>query len=157
MRFAILDHLNTMCMDYIRSCEGCNASPDGASVRLFNRQILGLHAFGLHIIKRLIIPINSPLQSPIGHAATALEQVDPPGQHTIKRHRRPSITVRNTRAHHGPRRVLAAASRQPYTSLRRPLPIMEFSQRPHDGALLAIVRTISSYIIYVLHTAPLVS
>jgi hypothetical protein len=132
-----------MCMDDILSCEGCTASPDEASVRLFNRHILGLHEVGFHILKRLTIPIGSPLQSPIGHAATALEQVGPPGQHTIKRHRRPSITVGHVRAHHGPCRVLPAAPRQPYTSLRWPLPIMEFSQRPRAGATLTMVRIIS--------------
>jgi len=68
-----------MHMDYIFSCEGCTASPDEASVRLFNRHILGLHELGFHILKRLIIPIDSPLQSPIGDAPRALEQVDPLG------------------------------------------------------------------------------
>jgi hypothetical protein len=96
-------------MDDILSCEGCTASPDEASVRLFNRHRLDLHAFGFYILKRFIIPIDSPLQSPIRHAATALEQVGPRGQHTIKRHRRPSITLRNARVHHGPCRVLPAA------------------------------------------------
>jgi hypothetical protein len=114
-------------MDYILSCEGRTASPNEASVRLFNRHILGLHELGFYILKRLIIPIDSPLQSPIGHTATALEHVGPPGQHIITRQRRPSITVRNAPVHHGPCRVLPAAPRQPYTSLRRPLPIMEFS------------------------------
>lgn len=137
-------------MDGIRSCEGCTASPDEASVRRFNRHILGLHELGFHILKRLIIPIDSPLQSPIGDAATALEQVDPLGQHVITRHRRPSITVGHAYTPHGLRCVLPGAPRLPYTSLRRLLPLMEFSQRPPAGATLAMVRIISclSYLSY---------
>jgi hypothetical protein len=40
-----------MCMDYILSCEGCTASPDEASVRLFNRHTLGLYELGFHILQ----------------------------------------------------------------------------------------------------------
>lgn len=70
-------------MDHVRFFWGCNASPDEDSACLFDRYILGLHVFGFYILGIRIVQIDSQLQSPIGHVAPALEQVDPPGQHVI--------------------------------------------------------------------------
>jgi len=60
-------------MDYIRSCEGCIATSDKASVRLFGCRMLDLHAFGFHILKRLIVPIDILLQSRLRHAPMVME------------------------------------------------------------------------------------
>jgi hypothetical protein len=71
-------------------CGCCASRPHQDFALLIHCELSGVDKFGFQIIDVVVIQIELPLESPVGHPSMALQQRDHLFQHFVKGHGRPS-------------------------------------------------------------------